>query len=190
MDRGRECADVARRDDASGPEAAHRLGDTADVVRDRGDTGAEGAQERTALVEFWAVGEERDRRLAERAIDLAVGQVPEPPVDVEARCRGAIGVDGLERIARDHEPRIARVAYGGNRVAEALIGANDAEAERGAPVVPPFRIAAENRMGNDARFDVEPGERVTAALAVHDDAVEAGEQVAPQLLLRGGSPRQ
>src|SRR5581483_738281 len=108
--------------------------------------GAEGTQERTALVELRAVGEERDRRLAERAIDLALRQVPEAPVDVEARCRGAIGVDGLERIARDHEPRLARVAHGGDRIAETLVGADDAEAEHGPPVVAPFRIAAENRM--------------------------------------------
>src|SRR5581483_12014960 len=67
---------------------------------------------------------------------------------------------------------------------------DDAEAEHRAAVVPARGIAAEDGVGDDGRFDVQRGETVAPALAVHDDAVEAGEQVTPQSLLRRRPPRE
>ena len=48
-------------------------------------------------------------------------------------------------------------------------------------------------MGDDAELvlgDPEPDERLAAALAVHDDAVEAAEEAAPQGFLLRRAPRQ
>ncbi len=45
-------------------------------------------------------------------------------------------------------------------------------------------------MRNDACVDVELGERLPAALAVHDDTIEAREEVAPQVLLLRRASRQ
>ena len=45
-------------------------------------------------------------------------------------------------------------------------------------------------MRNDVGADAEVGERLAAALAVDDHAVEAREDAPPQVLAGGGSPRQ
>ena len=45
-------------------------------------------------------------------------------------------------------------------------------------------------MRNDVGADAEVGERLAAALAVDDHAVEAREDAPPQVLAVGGSPRQ
>src|SRR5205823_13033858 len=73
---------------------------------------------------------------------------------------------------------------------EALVRPDDAEAENRTPVVPPLGLAAKHRMGNDARVDVEVRKRLATVLAVYDDTVEAGEEVAPELLLPGCSARE
>src|SRR5205814_8759635 len=91
-DRRRETLEVARRDDPARAEPPHRLGDPADVVRDRRDAGAERLQQRPALVELRPVGKERDRRVAERTLDLLRVQIPEPPFDPVAALR-AVAVD-------------------------------------------------------------------------------------------------
>ena len=59
--------DVVRRHDPAGAVAADDLAEAADVVDDRRDAGPERLQQRAALVELGAVGEDRDGRLAERA---------------------------------------------------------------------------------------------------------------------------
>ena len=62
------------------PKAADRLAEPGDVVDDGGHAGAERLQERARLVELGAVGEESDRRLGKRAVDLGLGEVPESPL--------------------------------------------------------------------------------------------------------------
>ena len=69
-----ERVEVARRHDPTRLEAAHRLGDPAHVVGDDRNPGAERAQQRPALVDLGPVRKERDRRLAERPVDLVLGQ--------------------------------------------------------------------------------------------------------------------
>ncbi len=163
------------------PNRQHRLGHAADVVGDRRHAGAERAEQRAALVELRPVREHGDRRLAEGAVDLGLRQVAEPPVDVESRRRGAVRLHRLERIARDDQPRVARPPHRLDRVAEALVRADHAEAEDGSPVVPPLRVAREHGVGDDAqprRVVEEDGERVPAVEAVHDHAVEAGRGAA------------
>ena len=45
-------------------------------------------------------------------------------------------------------------------------------------------------MRNHARVDAEFDQHLAPVLAVHDDAIEAGEQPAPQVALRRRTPRQ
>ena len=186
-----ERLDVARRDDAAGPEAANRLAEAADVVGDGRHAGAERAHERAALVDLGPVGEERDRRLAERAVDLVVREVAEPPLGPVARGR-PVAVDRLERIAGDQEPRSVDLPHDLDRVSHPLVGADDPEAEKRPPVVAPLRVAREDRVRDDA----EPGgigqlgQLVAPALAVDDDPLEAAEEPPPEVELRGGAARQ
>ena len=84
LDRVGERLDVAGGHDTPRVERTHGLGDAADVVGDGGHARTERAQEGAALVELRLVREHRDRRLAERAVDLGLRQVAEPPVDVDA----------------------------------------------------------------------------------------------------------
>ena len=61
------------------------------------------------------------------------------------------------------------------------------------PSSQPLRLGAEDRVGDDAelsRIDAEALEPLAAALGVNDDAVEAGEQLAPERLLPCGAPRK
>ena len=45
-------------------------------------------------------------------------------------------------------------------------------------------------MRNDGRVDAEVGEVLPPVLAVHDHAVEAGEEISPEPWLPRGAPRQ
>src|SRR5215210_1127324 len=91
----RERFDVARRHDAAGFEPPDRLREASDVVRDHRNAGAEGPEESSALVDLRPVRKERDRRLSERGVDLALRQVAEPPLGPVAG-RGAIAVDAVQ----------------------------------------------------------------------------------------------
>src|SRR5581483_6139962 len=112
--------EVPGRNDETRAEAASGIGEPAHVVRDRGNTGAERAQERAALVELRPVGKDRHRRLAERPVELVVGEVAEPPFDLEAVGGRSVPADRLERIAGDEQPSPG-TANGLDRVAEAFV---------------------------------------------------------------------
>ena len=73
-ERRRQRLDVVGRDDAAGAERPHGLAEAADVVDDRRHAGAERPQQRAALVELGAVREDGDGRLAERPVDLGLGE--------------------------------------------------------------------------------------------------------------------
>ena len=185
-DRGRERVDVPRRNHAAGAEAANRLGQPRHVVGDGRDTRAERPQQRPALVDLRAVREDGDGGLAERVVDLGRGQVAEPPLGAVAGC-APVGLDRLERLAGDEEAGAVGALDGLDRVAESLVGPDHPEREHGSAVVAPRRVAGEDGMGDhpqSAGVDAEVGQRLAAALAVHDDAVEAAEQAAPELELR------
>ena len=77
----RERLDVAGGDDATRAEAPDRLPEAADVVRDGGDAGTQGAEERAALVDLRPVREEGERGLSVGPVDLGLREVAEPPVD-------------------------------------------------------------------------------------------------------------
>src|SRR5437762_2946815 len=77
---GRQRLDVARRDDSAGAVLRDRLRKAADVVRDGRHPGAERLEQRSRLVELGTVGKDGDRRLRERAVELARGEVAETPL--------------------------------------------------------------------------------------------------------------
>ena len=181
---GGERLHVSGRHDAAGLEAAHRLGNAAHVVGDRRHAGAERPQERAALVELGPVGEERERRLAEGAVDLGRRQVAEPPVDLEPACPLTVRFDRFERVARDDEPDAVEPPRCLDRVAEPLVRPDDAEAEERAAVVRAPRLAREDGVRDDAqplRVDAEFDEGRPAVLAVDDDAVEAAQELPPEV---------
>ena len=94
-------------DDAARAVGAHRLGEAADVVDHRRHAGAERAEQRAALVELRAVGEDGDGRLAERPVDLRLGE--------ETRRRAGDAQAAPRRHARDRVARDARAACTGAR---------------------------------------------------------------------------
>src|SRR5439155_25867744 len=138
------------------------------------------------------VEEQRDGRIPEGALAVTLRKVSETPVDIESDGERAIPVDRLERVACDDEPRAVDLLRRRDCVAEALVRADDAEAEQRAPIVASCRITRKDRVRDHAqpllRHDLR--KRLAAALTVHDDPVEAGEQPVPELPLRGGAPRQ
>ena len=184
MEGCREPADVASGHDAPGLEPAYRLRDSAHVVGDGGDAGAEGTQESSALVELGAVREDSDCGVAEGAVDFGPREVAEPPLHLEAVGGRAVPIERLERVARDEQAGVAGPAHGFDRVREPLVRPDHPEGEHRPAVVPPLRLARENGVGDDPepfRLDTPPGERLPAVLAVHDDAVEARENPPPEL---------
>jgi endonuclease/exonuclease/phosphatase family metal-dependent hydrolase len=179
----RETGHIPRGHHAAGGEAADRLGDAADVVRDGGNPGAERAQEGAALVELRPVWEDCDRGVAEGAVDLRLREVAEAPFHLEPVRSRPVRLDRLERIAGDEKPRVAGLADRLDRVAESLVGPDDPEGEHRATVVSPLGLGRKHRMGNDPEplaVDADRGERVGAALAVDDDPVEPREEAAPE----------
>src|SRR3954453_19619980 len=129
-----EGLDVARRHDAARLESPDRLGDAADVVRNRRHTGAERLEERSALVELRPVGEQRHRRLAERAFELALWEVTEAPLGHVAGLY-PVAVQRLERVACNDQPRAVDRLGRGDRIAEALVWPDRSETEQRAAVV-------------------------------------------------------
>jgi endonuclease/exonuclease/phosphatase family metal-dependent hydrolase len=184
LDGRRETDDVARGHDAAGVETAHRLGDATDVVCDGRDAGAECAQQRAALVQLWQVREDSDGGFAEGAVDLRLRQVAEPPLDLEPVRRGAVRLDRLERIPGYEQTSVSGASHGLDRVAEALVGPDHPEGEHRPAVIVALGLAREHGVGDDAKplsVHAQLGKRLAAALAVHDDPVEAREEPAPQL---------
>ncbi len=179
-----EGVEIASRDDASGSEAQNRLGEAADVVGDDRDTRAERLQERPRLVELGAVGEDGDRRLRECPLELHRLEVAESPFG--ARCLRQL-VERHRRIARDEEASVGEAAYELDGVGKAFVGADDAEREQRLAVVGPDGSARVDGVGDDGRLDAELAQRLTAAFAVHHDAVEAAQQALPEPTLGGGS---
>jgi len=179
----REAGNVACFHDAAGAESSHRLGDAADVVGDGRDAGSERAEEGAALIELRPVGKDGDRRLAERAVDLRLREVAEPPVDVEPVRSCAVRLERLERVAGHDETGIAGLPHRLDCIAESLVGPDHSEGEHRPAVVAPLRLAPEHRVGNDAEpfpLDTEAGKRVPTVLGVHDDPVEACEEPPPE----------
>src|SRR5262249_46058217 len=79
-----------------------------------------------------------------------------------------------------------------DRVAEALVLADDPEGEKRAAVVAPLRVAGEDRVRDDAqprRVD-ELRELIAGALAVHHDAAEPAEEPPPEVALRRRAARK
>ena len=114
--------DIAGLDHAAGAELAHRLGEAADVVDDRGHARAERAQERGGHVDLRLVREERERRDRERVVDLRLGLVLGAPLDVGSGRGRAVRLERLERLAGDEQPRPFHPLRRLDRVAEALVG--------------------------------------------------------------------
>ena len=73
-----QCGDVIGRDNAPGTVVRDSLAETADVVDDRRHPGAERLQERPALVELRAVGEDCDGRVTESTLELLRREIAEP----------------------------------------------------------------------------------------------------------------
>jgi len=140
------------------------------------------------LVQLGAIGKQGYRGLAECALELALREVAEAPLG-QLPGFGPVAVERFDRVAGDQEARPVDLFRRGDRVTETLVGANSAEAEKRAAVVCARRFAREHRVRNHPRVDPELQERLPAALAVHDDAVEAGEQLSPERLLPRGPAR-
>ena len=188
----RKAGDVARRNDPPRPEALHRLGEAAHVVHDRGHAGAERPEESAALVELGPVREHGHGRLPERTVELSVREEAEPPLDAVPAC-GAIGLQRLERIACDEQPRPVDASHRLDRVAEPPVRTDHAEREHRGAVVSALHLAPEHgvRDHHDSLVrDAELGERRAPALAVHDDPLEAAEQLEPQRPLARRAARQ
>jgi endonuclease/exonuclease/phosphatase family metal-dependent hydrolase len=181
--------DVTGRHDASRAEPRDRLRDSADVVRHCRHSGAERLQERAALVELRPVWKECDGCLAERALELVLREVTEAPLREVAGLR-PVAVHGFDRIARNEQARPGNLLCRRDRVSDPFIRADRAKTEQRAPVVGALRVAGEDRMWDDGCSDAELGEAFPAALAVNDDAVEAGEKVSPEPLLSRRPPWQ
>jgi len=190
----REAGDVACGHDAPGPEPAHGLGNASDVVGDDRNSCAERAQQSAALIELGPVWEQRDGGIAEGAVDLGLREIAEPPLDLESVRGGAIGLDGLQRVARHEQPCVPGAAHCLDRVAESLVRADDPEGEHGPAVVLPLGLTREHGVWDDPEpfgIDAELGERLPAVLAVHDDPVEARKEPAPQVgAVRGAAGQQ
>src|SRR5205814_8021770 len=95
-----------------------------------------------------------------------------------------------EWVAGDEQPCSVDLPRCRDRVAEALVRADRAEAQKRAAVVGARRVAREDRMGDDRRVQTEAAEQLASALAVHDDAIEAREQRAPEIDLARRSARE
>jgi Endonuclease/Exonuclease/phosphatase family len=190
----RKTGDVAGRHNTAGVESPHGLGDAADVVRHGGNAGAERTQKRAALVELRPVGEDGNGRVAEGTVDLGRPEVAETPFDIQPIRSCAVRLDRLEGVARDEQPRATYPSHGLDRVAEPLVRSDHPEGEHRATVVPSLRLAREHRVGDDLEplpLDAEPGERLPAVLAVHDDTVEARKEPAPEVdAMRGSAGKQ
>ena len=188
-----ERGDVPGRDDAAGAERLHGLGEPADVVDDRRHAGAERAQQRARLVELGAVGEERHRRLAERAVELGVREVAEPPLGAIARGR-AVAVDRLHRVADDEQARAVDPLRRLDRVPERPCTAGSRRVRAACA----RRRRAAGRSGRRgaattrSRSSGTPSSASTlaAALAVDDDPPEAPEQVEPEVAVGCRSTRE
>ena len=167
------------------PNRAHGLCDAADVVGDRGNAGSERAEQRAALVELGLVREDGERRLAERAVDLRPGEIAErqstsrPAAAARYRSIGSSGSPATMRRASSTR-RAASIAS-----ASPLYGRMTPKREHGAPVVAALAGRSGTRDGgrHERCVDAERRERLAAALAVHDDAVEACRAAAARGLL-------
>src|SRR5205823_2063706 len=126
----------------------------------------------------------------QRTIDLPVGQIAEPPLDVEPARRLAIRSDRAHRITCDEQPRVAGAPDRLDRVGETLVRPDHADAEDRAAVVAALGVARKDGMRNHTGGDAERGEQLTPALAVHDDAVETSEETSPEVLLVRRAARQ
>ena len=169
--------------DGAGVEASDDLAQAADVVHDRGHARSEHLQQRARDVDLGPVGKERDRGLRERAPQLRVGHVPEPPLGAVARGR-AQAAERYPRVADDEQPRPVDAEHGLDGVLRPLVRADEPEAERRAAVVGPGDLRAEDRMPDHAELALghaELDELRLPALRVHDDALEAAEQRSPQV---------
>jgi pantoate--beta-alanine ligase len=134
----------------------------------------------------------RALRAAERAVELGLAHVAEPPFRGRAR-RHLVRLHRLERISDDQEAGPVDSLHGLDGVSEALVGPDEAEGEHRGAVVRSGRIARVDRVRDHAQlalFDSQLREGFTTALAVDDDAVKAPEQGQPQVPLGRRSPRE
>ena len=118
------------------------------------------------------------------AIDLALRQVAEPPLD----SLDAVTVDRLDQIAGDEQACVADATHDLERVGGPLYG-RIAEEEKRPPVVPRSTGVASIGSGITRASTPSSSERLATALAVHDHAVETRQQAPPEIALRGGAPR-
>ena len=180
----RQRGDVARRHDPARAEAANRLGEAADVIRDDRHSRAERPEQGTALVDLGSVRKERDRCFAEGPVDLPVREIAEPPLRTVSGSL-LVALDALERIARDEESGAVDGLRRLDRVADPLVRPDDPEGKECPAVVAPRRIAREDGVRDYAQPLLlrQLGELVAAALAVDDDPLEAPEEAAPEIAL-------
>ena len=149
-----QAVDVPRRHDSARAEAPHGLGDPTDVVTDRRHAGTERLHQRRALVELRAVREERHGPLAERAVELGLRQVAEPPLDPVAA-----SLDGLARVAGDEQARVLDPPHDLERVRQTLVRPDRPREKQRAAVVAPFDVRRRDRQRDHARVDAELRER-------------------------------
>ena len=181
--------DVARRNDPARAEAPDRLCEPADVVRDHWNAGAERPEQGPALVDLGPVRKERDRRVAQRAVDLVVREIAEPPLRTVSGGL-PVSVDALQRVAGDEEPGPVDGLRCLDRVADPLVRPDDPEREEGAAIVASRRVARKHRVRDHAQpFLVSQlCELVATPFAVDDDPLEAAEEPAPELPLLRRAP--
>ena len=172
--------DVVGRHHTPGTERSHRLGKPADVVDDGGQARSERLQKRAALVELRSIGEDRDRRFAERPLDLRLREIAEPKLS------SVEGGQRPHRVAGDEEAA-SRPPRRLGCVLDLFVGADHPEREHRAAVVAPLRLAGGDGVGDHAELllrNAEVGEDAAATLAVHDDSLEPGKQPSPESGLR------
>ena len=179
LDGGGQRVEVAGRDDAAGAERAHGLAEARRRRRRRR------GRPRRAPAGARPTGraprdKERRRRSPRRARDRArrCEQIAEPPLD-------ALGAaEPVERhcgVACDEQPRLRQSPRHLDRIGEALVRPDHTERQDRRAVVGARRRARIHGVGDDARVDIQLGERLAPALRVDDDAIEALEQAAPEI---------
>ncbi len=191
LERERHPADVTGLDDGTCAEPRHDFADPADVVDDRRDSRSERLEECAGDVDLRPVGEERDRGLRERALDLAIRQEPEPPLRAVSRgCLKTLQRDS--RIPCNQELRPLHAEDGLDGVLRPLVWPDEPESECGAPVVAAVDLRPKRGMRDDAQpllVDAEPCQRLATPLRVDDDTVAAVEERAPEPCPRRRSAR-
>ncbi len=189
--RARHRLDVAGGDDRACAEPADDLPEATDVVDDGRDARSQSLEQCPRDVDLGAVWKEGNGRLRQRAAQLRVREVTEPPLGAIAGARAEL-VERDSRIAGDEEPRVVHAEHRLHRILRPLVRPDEAEAERRSPVVAAIDVRAEDRMPDDVELRLrhpEIAELAVPSLRVDDDPLEPAEQRSPQPDLGRRPPR-